>query len=178
MGYMQDSLFAAEDPHQGLFGGGSELVIATDGSAAGNPGPGGWAWYVHDGCWAAGGEARTTNNVMELTALREALRATEHLDVPVLVIADSRYVIDAMETWRISWKRRGWRKADGSEVANVELMRTLDTLLGGRRVRFEWTKAHRETGGHPMNEAADRLARAAAEAYRDGRPARTGPGWG
>jgi ribonuclease HI len=156
----------------------TRAVIAVDGAAAGNPGPGGWSWYVNDRCWAAGGEAPTTNNRMELIAVIEALRSAR--DEPGIVfICDSRYVIDAATKWMHSWKRRGWHKADGNEVANKDLFVDLDALLGdarrrGQGVEFTWIRGH---SGHPLNEAADSRARKAAEAMRDRRAVSSGPGW-
>ncbi len=71
------------------------------------------------------------------------------------------------------WKRRGWRKADGKPVLNRELLETLDQAMQGRQVRFEWIKGHT---GHPLNEAADDRARAAATAYQRGQQPNAGPG--
>lgn len=151
------------------------IIAAADGSALGNPGPAGWAWYVDDDRWAAGGWKHSTNNVGELTAVLELFRATAHLDDELLVQCDSQYVINSVTKWMPGWKRKGWRKADGKPVMNVEILKEIDAELVGRRYRFEWVKGH---VGHPMNEAADQRARAAAEAYRSGLPVPTGPGWG
>jgi ribonuclease HI len=150
------------------------IIAAADGSALGNPGPAGWAWYVSDDCWAAGGWPRATNNQGELTAVLELFRATAHLDDELHVQCDSQYVINAVTKWMAGWKRKGWRKADGSPVLNRELMEALDAELAGRRYRFEWVRGH---VGHTMNEAADERARAVAEAYRRGGDIPTGPGW-
>lgn len=150
------------------------IIAAADGSALGNPGPAGWAWYVDDERWAAGGWKHSTNNVGELTAVLELFRATAHLDDELLVQCDSQYVINSVTKWMPGWKRKGWRKADGKPVMNVEILKELDAELVGRRYRFEWVKGH---VGHPMNEAADERARAAAEAFKSGRPVPSGPGW-
>ncbi|MRX45507.1 RNase H family protein [Agromyces kandeliae] len=150
------------------------IIAAADGSALGNPGPAGWAWYVSDDCWAAGGWPRATNNQGELTAVLELFRATAHLDDELLVQCDSQYVINSVTKWMAGWKRKGWRKADGSPVLNRELLEQLDAAIAGRRYRFEWVRGH---VGHPMNEAADERARAVAEAYRRGGEVPTGPGW-
>ncbi|WP_353827161.1 ribonuclease H family protein [Agromyces sp. SYSU T0242] len=150
------------------------IIAAADGSALGNPGPAGWCWYVDDGCWAAGGWPRATNNQGELTAVLELFRATAHLDDELLVQCDSQYVINAVTKWMPNWKRKGWRKADGSPVLNRDLMEALDAELAGRRYRFEWVRGH---AGHPANEAADDRARAAATAYRAGSDVPRGPGW-
>lgn len=149
------------------------LAVATDGSALGNPGPGGWAWAVDDDSWAAGGVPHTTNNIMELTAIREALAATAHLGVPVEIQADSSYCIDALTKWIHGWRRRNWRTASGSPVANRDLIEEIGGLLEGRQVRFVWVRGH---AGHAANEHADARARAAAGAAKSGRHAPAGPG--
>ena len=150
------------------------IIAAADGSALGNPGPAGWAWYVDDECWAAGGWPRGTNNQGELTAVLELFRATAHLDDELLVQCDSQYVINAVTKWMAGWKRKGWRKADGKPVLNLELLQELDAATQGRRYRFEWVRGH---AGHPANEAADERARAVALAYQQGREVPSGPGW-
>jgi len=149
------------------------ISAAADGSALGNPGPAGWAWYVDETCWAAGGWARGTNNMGELTGVLDLLQQTAHVDDDLLVYCDSLYVINSVTKWLPGWKRRGWRKGDGKPVLNVEIMKALDAALAGRRVRFEWVKGH---SGHPLNEAADRLANAAATAWKDGAAPEGGPG--
>ncbi|MWB99625.1 RNase H family protein [Agromyces seonyuensis] len=150
------------------------IIAAADGSALGNPGPAGWAWYVDDDNWAAGGWPRATNNQGELQAVIELFRATEHVDDELLVQCDSQYVINTVTKWMPGWKRKGWKKADGKPVMNVELVQELDRIVAGRRYRFEWVRGH---VGHPMNEAADVRARGAAEAYRRKAAVPTGPGW-
>ena len=153
------------------------ITAAVDGSALGNPGPAGWAWVVSEDAWAAGGFDRATNNVGELTALLKLLEHTAQAgfaDEPLVVLADSQYVINSVTKWMPGWKRRGWKKADGKPVMNRELMEQIDRAMAGRQVRFEWVKGH---AGHDMNEAADLRARAAAEAHRNRRPAPTGPGF-
>jgi ribonuclease HI len=151
------------------------ITAAADGSALGNPGPAGWAWYVDDDCWAAGGWKHATNNQGELKAVLELFRATARVDDDLLVQCDSQYVINAVTKWMPGWKRKGWRKADGKPVMNLELLQELDEALAGRRYRFEWVRGH---VGHPLNEAADERARAVAEAFqRGGGEIPRGPGW-
>jgi ribonuclease HI len=149
------------------------IIAAADGSALGNPGPSGWGWYVDDGCWAAGGWARATNNIAELTAVLDLLQQTAHLDEDLLIYCDSSYVINSVTRWMAGWKRRGWKKGDGKPVLNVELMQALDAAMRGRRVCFEWVKGH---SGHELNEAADRLANAAAASWKAGEDCASGPG--
>lgn len=150
------------------------IIAAADGSALGNPGPAGWAWVIDDGQWRAGGWPRATNNQGELMAVIDLLHATAHrADEPLTILCDSQYVINSVTQWMPGWKRRGWRKADGKPVLNRELLEALDAAMQQRTVRFEWVKGH---AGHPLNEAADLRARAAAAAFQAGRAPDTGPG--
>ncbi len=145
-------------------GGGGErdpatTVVYTDGSCLGNPGRGGWAWAVEGGPTASGGEPRTTNQRMELTAVIRALRA---LSGPVHVMSDSTYVVNCFrQRWWEGWQRRGWRNAQGKPVANRDLWEVLLPLAldGGRSVSFEWVKGH---SGDKMNDLVDLLAVEAA----------------
>lgn len=150
------------------------IIAAADGSALGNPGPNGWAWYIDDANWAAGGSPHGTNNQGELQAVLELLRATAGADEQLRILCDSKYVIDSITKWMPGWKRRGWRKADGAPVLNRDLMEALDEAMQGRDVAFEWVKGH---AGHVLNEAADERANAAAKAYQQKREPRRGPGF-
>ena len=148
-------------------------VVAVDGSALGNPGPAGWAWYVDENCWAAGGWPSSSNNRGELTALLELLKATASTNEELHVLADSQYVINSVTKWMSGWKKRGWRKSDKSPVLNADLMQAIDKAITGRKVSFEWVRGH---SGHPLNEAADDKARAAATAYQRHVSVESGPG--
>lgn len=150
------------------------IIAAADGSALGNPGPAGWAWYVDDQNWAAGGWKHATNNQGELMAVLDLFRATAHLDDDLLVLCDSQYVINSVTKWMPGWKKKGWRKGDGKPVMNLELLQDIDAALVGRRYRFEWVKGH---ANHPLNEAADVRARGVAEAYQRGLSIPAGPGY-
>ncbi|MCU1638760.1 MAG: ribonuclease [Microbacteriaceae bacterium] len=150
------------------------ITAAADGSALGNPGPAGWAWYVDDSRWAAGGWKHATNNQGELMAVLDLFRSTAHLDEDLLVLCDSQYVINSVTKWMPGWKKKGWRKGDGKPVLNLDLLKEIDAALIGRRYRFEWVKGH---ANHPLNEAADARARAVAEAFRRGSVVPSGPGW-
>lgn len=152
----------------------SVIIAAADGSSLSNPGPAGWAWFIDGDRWAAGGWKHGTNNMGELMAVLDLLDATADAGDDLLVYCDSQYVINALTKWLPTWKRRGWRKADGKPVLNVELLKQLDAALVGRRVTFEWVKGH---AGHDLNEAADARARAAALAYQRGTPVDAGPGF-
>ena len=105
---------------------GPVIIAAADGSALGNPGPAGWAWYVDDDCWASGGWPRGTNNMGELMAVLDLLQQTAHVDDELHVFCDSKYVIDSVTTWMPGWKRKGWKKSDGKPVLNVDLLKQID----------------------------------------------------
>ena len=151
------------------------ITAAADGSSLGNPGPAGWAWYVDEDTWDAGGWPRGTNNLGELTAILRLLEATADTGEDLHILADSQYAINVVSKWRLGWKKRGWTKADKKPIKNLELIQEIDRAMEGRRVTFEWVKGH---AGHRMNERADDLARACAEAYQAGRTPEPGPGFG
>ncbi|HHX85730.1 MAG TPA: ribonuclease HI family protein [Actinomycetales bacterium] len=150
------------------------IIAAADGSALGNPGPAGWAWYIDADRWRCGGWSRGTNNQGELTAVLDLLRQTAHSDEPLHVLCDSQYVINSITTWMPGWKRKGWKKRDGKPVLNVEIMKALDEAMRGRSVTFEWVKGH---AGHELNEKADALANGAAQAHASKGAPRPGPGF-
>ncbi|WP_102157962.1 ribonuclease HI family protein [Zhihengliuella halotolerans] len=150
------------------------ITAAADGSALGNPGPAGWAWYIDDANWRAGGWDHGTNNMGELMAVLDLLNATaDRPDEPLHILCDSQYVINSVTKWMPGWKRKGWKKADGKPVLNVELLKQIDAALAGRTYTFEWVKGH---AGHDLNEAADVRARAAATAHQRGVAPDSGPG--
>ena len=151
------------------------ITAAADGSSLGNPGPAGWAWYVDEDTWDAGGWPKGTNNLGELTAILRLLEATAQTGEELHILADSQYAINVVSKWRLGWKKRGWTKADKKPIKNLELIQEIDRAMEGRRVTFEWVKGH---AGHRMNERADDLARACAEAYQAGRTPEPGPGFG
>lgn len=151
------------------------ITAAADGSSLGNPGPAGWAWYVDEDTWDAGGWPQGTNNLGELTAILRLLEATAETGEELHILADSQYAINVVSKWRLGWKKRGWTKADKKPIKNLELIQEIDRAMEGRRVTFEWVKGH---AGHHMNERADDLARGCAEAYQAGRTPEPGPGFG
>ena len=153
------------------------ITAAVDGSSLGNPGPAGWAWVVSEDCWDAGGWPSGTNNLGELNAVLELLKATAQAGLAneeLHILADSQYAINVISKWSPGWKKRGWAKADKKPIKNLELIQEIDRAMQGRTVTFEWVKGH---AGHPLNERADDAARSCAEAYRDGRDIPTGPGF-
>lgn len=152
------------------------ITAAADGSALGNPGPAGWAWYIDEQTWHAGGWPHGTNNQGELMAVLDLFRSTAgRADEPLLILCDSQYVINCITKWMPGWKRRGWKKADGKPVLNVDLLSQIDAELAGRTYSFEWVKGH---AGHPLNEAADLKARSVALAFQSGKAPAEGPGFG
>ncbi|WP_396277136.1 RNase H family protein [Glutamicibacter creatinolyticus] len=151
------------------------IIAAADGSALGNPGPAGWAWYIDEQNWAAGGWDHGTNNMGELQAVLELFRATEHLaDEELRILCDSQYAINCISKWMPGWKKRGWKKADGKPVMNQEILKELDAAIQNRSYTFEWVRGH---AGHELNEAADERARAAATAHQRSAPVPHGPGF-
>ena len=133
------------------------VEIFTDGACRGNPGPGGWGVvfrYKGKERELCGGEAATTNNKMELTAV---IRALEELKRPsrVRVYTDSQYVQKGIQEWIHGWKRNGWKTAAKEPVKNKELWLELDRLRSLHDIEWHWVKGH---AGHPENERADLLA--------------------
>ena len=135
-----------------------KVEIYTDGACSGNPGAGGYgAILVYRGREKelSGGQAQTTNNRMELTAVIEALRALNE-PCEVTLTSDSKYVVDGIEKgWARSWQAKGWKKSDGKPALNPDLWGELLGLLDKHQVTFVWVKGH---DGHPYNERCDALA--------------------
>jgi len=138
------------------------VEIFTDGACSGNPGPGGWGAILR---WKgtekelSGGEAPTTNNRMELMAAIVALEALKR-PIPVKLYTDSVYLRDGVTKWIENWKRNNWRTAAKKPVKNDDLWKRLDAARGPHEVDWIWVKGH---AGHPENERADELARAALQ---------------
>ncbi|MEK6244764.1 MAG: ribonuclease HI [Pseudomonadota bacterium] len=133
------------------------VVLYADGACKGNPGPGGWGVLLRAGGREqemCGGEALTTNNRMELTAVIEGLLSLKRSS-KVRVYTDSQYVQKGISEWIHNWKRRGWLTADRKPVKNADLWRRLDEVARGHQVEWFWVKGH---AGHPENERADMLA--------------------
>ena len=135
----------------------ASVHIYADGGCRGNPGTGGWGVLLQAGAsekelW--GGEANTTNNRMELTAVIRALEALKR-PTKIHVHTDSQYVQKGISEWIHNWKRNGWRTADKKPVKNADLWQVLDALTKQHEIKWLWVKGH---AGNPGNERADSLA--------------------
>ena len=144
----------------------TEIVeIFTDGACSGNPGPGGWGALLRMSGHEKelfGGEADTTNNRMELTAVIRALEALKR-PVHARVHTASQYVQKGISEWIHAWKQRGWRTAGRQPVKNAELWRELDELASRHRIEWRCVKGH---AGPAENERADALARRGIETLK------------
>ncbi len=141
------------------------IVVYTDGACSGNPGPGGWGAILMSGSHRKeikGGEEHTTNNRMELMAVISALESMKY-NSDVELWTDSQYVKNGITAWIHSWKRNGWKTADKKPVKNAELWQQLDAARARHKIEWKWVKGH---AGHPENERADELARAAITEMR------------
>jgi ribonuclease HI len=142
------------------------VLAACDGACKRNPGPAAWAWVIANdanggpGRWAAGPLGTATNNIAELTALEQLLEAVDP-SAPLEVRMDSQYAMNAVTTWLPNWRKRGWKTASGSPVANRDLVVRIDALLTGRDVKFIHVPAH-QSNGDPLNAFADAAASASA----------------
>ncbi|MFM8622649.1 MAG: ribonuclease HI [Holophagaceae bacterium] len=139
--------------------------LFTDGACLGNPGPGGWASILREADGSdviqTGGEPSSTNNRMELLAVIEAL---ESLSEPsrVTIYSDSEYVLKGLSEWMPGWKAKGWKKADGKTVMNLDLWQRLDGQSSRHQLTTHWVKGH---AGHPENERVDFLANTEAQRW-------------
>ena len=144
------------------------VELFTDGACSGNPGPGGWGCVLRFGGVSkelSGGEAQTTNNRMELTALIEGLSALKYRCRDT-VTSDSKYVIDAIQNgWAKKWRANGWMRNKKDKALNPDLWETLLNLLDRHEVEFVWVKGH---AGHPENERCDELAVAESRKFMKG----------
>jgi ribonuclease HI len=144
--------------------------IYTDGACKGNPGPGGWGVLIlRQGAAPIelyDGDANTTNNKMEMTAVIRALEALKPSS-QVRLYTDSKYVLDGINQWIVNWKRRGWLTADKKPVKNKELWERLDELKAQHMIRWEWVRGH---DGNPGNERADALANLGVAKVSQGKP--------
>ncbi len=138
-----------------------EVVIYTDGSCLGNPGPGGYGIVMIYGKHRkelAQGYKLTTNNRMELLAAAVALETLKH-PCTVDLWTDSQYVRQGIMQWLEGWKKNNWRTSARKAVKNVDLWQRLDAAQARHKVAWHWVKGH---SGHPENDRCDELARAEA----------------
>ena len=142
-----------------------KVEVFTDGACSGNPGPGGWGAVLrYNGVEKelSGGEANTTNNRMELSAVIFALKALKE-PCEVTLYSDSQYVCNALKLgWAKKWRENGWMRNKKDPALNPELWGELLDLCDKHKVAVIWVRGH---AGHPENERCDRLAVAAAKKY-------------
>ncbi|MFN8369228.1 MAG: ribonuclease H [Bacteriovoracaceae bacterium] len=147
-------------------------ALFCDGACRGNPGPGAYGIVAQNQKGeilfeASGIDYKTTNNKMELLGAIICLENLSNLflenelnqsfvSAMIYLYTDSRYVVDGMNSWVSSWKKRGWKKADNTPPENLELWQKLDELAKKfKLLQFIWVKGH---NGHPQNEYCDYLA--------------------
>lgn len=139
-----------------------EVLLFTDGSCLGNPGPGGYGAilkYKEHVKELSRGYSLTTNNRMEILAVIAGLSALTE-PCKVRITSDSMYVQKGISEWMANWKRRNWKTSTGSPVKNVDLWKKLDECCQYHEVSWQWIKGH---AGHPENERCDEIARLAAQ---------------
>jgi len=140
-----------------------KVIIYTDGACSGNPGPGGWSAvliYGEHKKEISGGSKETTNNIMELTAILEALKALK-VECEVELYSDSAYSVNAFnQGWIYNWIKKGWKTADGKEVKNKEIWQEIYDLTKKHKVKFNKVKGHSDV---ELNNRCDELARAEIE---------------
>ena len=141
------------------------IEIWTDGGCQGNPGPGAWAFVVRTAQGAiekAGYESPTTNNRMELTAVREALASlsgrTAGKETPIVLSTDSQYVQKGITEWIHAWSRNGWKTSAKKPVKNRDLWETVWELSRGIPIQWVWVEGH---AGNEMNEICHSLVEGA-----------------
>ena len=136
--------------------------IFTDGACKGNPGPGGWGAIMKYGDHVKelnGYSSKTTNNIMEITAVIEALKSLTR-PCAIILTTDSNYVKNGITQWIHNWKKKGWKTANRKPVKNKECWLQLDIEVQRHQIEWKWVKGH---SGHPENERADELANEAVE---------------
>ena len=134
-----------------------KVDLFTDGACSGNPGPGGWGALLRFGKHEkelSGGDAKTTNNRMEMMAVIEGLLAITP-PCRVTVHTDSQYVLKGATEYLKGWKKNGWKTADKKEVKNIDLWKSLDSAAQAHSIEWIWVRGH---AGNVGNERADRLA--------------------
>ena len=133
------------------------IKVYTDGACKGNPGPGGWGVAIISSektVYLKGFNSKTTNNIMELTAVIEALK-TINLKTTIKIYTDSKYVKLGITEWILNWKKNGWKTSSKKDVKNKILWIQLDKLVNKNKIKWEWVKGH---SGNKFNEKVDELA--------------------
>jgi ribonuclease HI len=136
-----------------------KIVIYTDGSSRGNPGPGGygallmWGGKVKE---LSGAFRKTTNNRMELLAVIQAMKALKKKELPVHIYTDSKYVVESVEKkWLENWIKTDFKGGK----KNKDLWTAYHSLSKPYQVKFHWVKGHAD---NPYNNRCDQLATEAA----------------
>ena len=136
-----------------------KVIIYTDGACSRNPGPGGWGailMYKNEKKEISGGNKSTTNNIMEITAVIEALKCLK-VESEVQVYSDSAYTVNAFnQKWIYGWMKNGWKTSNGDNVKNKELWQELYSLTQKHKVEFIKVKGHAD---NEYNNRCDELAR-------------------
>ena len=134
-----------------------KIQIYSDGAYRGNPGPGGWGAILKYDATSKeikGFHPNTTNNIMELTAVIEALKAINR-PCKIIITTDSNYVKNGITEWIYQWKKKNWKTAGKKTVKNKYLWEILEKETQQHDITWEWVKGH---SGHIENERADELA--------------------
>ena len=136
-----------------------KVIIYTDGACSGNPGPGGWGailMYKSAKKEISGGMKNTTNNIMEITAVIEALKCLKN-ECKATVYSDSAYTVNAFKQgWIYNWMKNGWKTANKEPVKNKELWQELYDLTKKHKVEFIKVKGHAD---NEFNNRCDEMAR-------------------
>jgi len=142
------------------------VYIFTDGACKGNPGPGGWGAIMKYGDHVKelnGYSLKTTNNIMEITAVIKALKSLTR-PCAIILTTDSNYVKNGITQWIHNWKKKGWKTANKKPVKNKEFWLQLDAEIQRHQIEWKWVKGH---SGHPENERADELANEAVAEHKN-----------
>jgi len=142
-----------------------KILLYSDGSSLGNPGPGGWGTilkYKDTTKEISGGDPYTTNNKMELQGVIEGLKLLKE-PCDVEIISDSKYVVQGINEWLVNWIKNNWKTAAKKSVKNMELWQEYVKISKNHKIRATWVKGH---AGHEENERCDTLARNEAELLR------------
>ena len=141
------------------------VVIYTDGACSGNPGPGGWGailMYKENKKEISGGDKNTTNNIMEITAVLQALRLLK-FECKVQIYSDSAYVVNAFKNgWIYNWMKNGWKTANKEPVKNKELWIELYEFTKKHEIEFIKVKGHSD---NEYNNRCDELATGAIKEF-------------